>query len=103
MVAWRSRCRLSSRDATSACTNRDPGEESFCGAPRIRLSPKEVALLKGYPQDLDWFVGLAADFWPRFSAVTQDRCRSRKRISGLTWSNCVGACELTMWNKRGRI
>ena len=33
-----------------------------------------MALLKGDPQDLNWFLGLAADFWPRFLAVTQNGC-----------------------------
>lgn len=38
-----------------------------------QLSPKEVALVKRDPQDLNCFEGLTADFWPRFLAVTQNR------------------------------
>jgi len=33
-------------------------------------------LLKGDPQDLNWFLGLAVDFSPGILAVTQNGCRS---------------------------
>jgi hypothetical protein len=39
-----------------------------------RLSPKQVALVKRDPQNLNWFQGLAADFRPRFLTLTQNRC-----------------------------